>query len=157
MAKTRKRKRRRIIKTVFNPRGWMGYDNLKASGQEVKGMFKGLTETNAPGRKETFEEAMRRMRLTEEDIAARMKQLLLSSSIYAAFAVGLLIYALVSLFFLHLMTFLVAAVISLLGFALAFRDSFFYFQMKKRKLGCTIREWIAFILRRDRSSSKQIK
>lgn len=158
MAKTRKRKRRGVIKTVFNPRGWMSYDDVKESGREVKDLVKDVTDVRKPGRKETFEQAMKRMKLSEEDIQVRMKQLLLSSRIYCGAAVLVLFYSLFTLFYAgNFWTFLMAAIISVLGFALAFRDSFYYFQMKRRKLGCTVKEWIQFITGKGTSSSKDLK
>lgn len=158
MAKTRKKKGRGVIKTVFNPRGWMSYDEVKKSGEDVSRMVKAVTEERQPGRKETFEQAMTRMKLSEEDIQKRMQQLYLSSCIYAGVSCLIFIYAFVALIvFGGFWTWVAALIVSALGFALSFRDSFFYFQMKSRRLGCTIPDWIRFVTKRGSSHSKDLK
>lgn len=156
MAKDRKTKKRRLLRNVFNPRGWSGYDNVKQSGQQVADMFKDITTTRGPTRKESFAQAMKRLQLSDEDIAKKMMWLYRSSWIYFIFATLVVIYAFIALFTVNVVTFAVSGVIAVLGYTLAFRDSFFYFQMKRRKLGLTFKEWVAFILRQDQSSSKEL-
>jgi intracellular multiplication protein IcmV len=142
------RKKRGLIKRVFNPRKWMGYDEVKQSGHQVMDMARNLTTVRKPTRKETFEESVKRQNLTEKDLKARMKALFITSWVYLGFGIALFFYGLYALTYLSLFAVLVCFILSAIALALAYRDSFFYFQMKKRKLGCTVAEWIKFITRR---------
>lgn len=142
------RKKRGLVKRVFNPRKWMSYDEVKESGHHVADLARSLTTVRKPTRKETFEESVKRQNLSEDDLKFRMKALFITSWVYFAFAIALFAYGLYALTYLSLFAVLVCFILCALALALAYRDSFFYFQMKKRKLGCTVKEWIQFITRR---------
>lgn len=91
---------------------------------------------------ESFEEAARRLNLSEEDIAGRRRMFLTQTVIYFALGVGIITYG-VMLAFDHAITGLIMSLlVSLVAFANAFRAHFWYFQTKQRKLGCTLQEWL---------------
>jgi intracellular multiplication protein IcmV len=94
------------------------------------------------GEPETFEHAIERLGLSEEDIVARRRMFVQQAIFYTLLGFAVIASG-VSLAFQHaiigmLMTFLV----SLIAFVNAFRAHFWYFQMKQRKLGCTLQEWL---------------
>jgi intracellular multiplication protein IcmV len=94
------------------------------------------------GPSETFDEAMLRFQLTEEDLRERKK----------SFQIQLLIYTLGSLFMMGYTFYLIkggywmsmAFSIVLLIYLIvsALKSHFWIFQIKKRKLGCTLQEWL---------------
>ena len=129
-------------KTFFDPRGWLGYDLLKTQTLTTWNFLKDLFAPAQVVHEETFEQAMERMKVTEADIQK-------ISQNYAIYKVFFLLLAVLMFFYgffllIHHHTFggwmLSMAVTALLG-AQAFRFSFWHFQIKHRKLGCTFAEW----------------
>jgi intracellular multiplication protein IcmV len=130
-------------KTFFNPRGWLGYDQLKAQTLFLFAYLKQLFIPAKPDRIETFEEAVARLNLSEADIKEMRETYFYYSVLFLAIAV----VAFLSSFYFIIVHgsfsgwLLTMAVSALLG-AQAFRYNFWYFQIKNRKLGCTYKEWI---------------
>lgn len=129
-------------KTFFNPRAWLGYDQLKSQTSTIWDIFKKLFTPAKPERQETFDEAMKRLEITEDDLKVK-------KATYLNYAIAFIMLATISfissffyLFYYHTFAGM------MLGFAVttlfatqAFRFHFWYFQIKHRKLGCTYQEW----------------
>lgn len=129
-------------KTFFNPRGWFGYDQVKSGFMVTWGVIRGLFIADQPTRTETFSEAMQRLNLTEEDVQSTAQHYFMYACLFLVLCV---LTACASLYYLFHHGSLSAC---LLGFATAalflsqaFRYHFWYFQIKVRKLGCTLAEW----------------
>lgn len=146
--RSKKRRGRGVVKTVFNPRQWMNYDNVKESGENVTDMAKDLIKIRKSSRTETFDEAIQRLNLTEQDVEDKKSSLLLTSRIYFAIGVGLFLYTLFNVFAASVYGAIISGIMTFLALVLAYRDSFYYFQMKQKRLGCSFKEWLAFITRR---------
>ena len=104
------------------------------------------------GDAESFEAAVKRLKLSEVDIQAKQKQFLMVSYCY------IIVTSLVFFYFLYLLLSgsfrgaLAAFGITCLGLAFSFSKHFWYIQMKHRRLGLSFRQWrqLAF----QRSSKK---
>ena len=57
-------------KTFINPRGWLGYDMLKEQTLTLWSLLKAMFTPAKPTREETFEQALQRLELTEEQVDA---------------------------------------------------------------------------------------
>lgn len=144
---------RSFFGSFFNVKAWIAYDEIAYNGKWILDTFKLLfskpKKLTREELNETFADAAARMELSEEDIKYRTKQFLLMTILYAAIAFILFGYEIYLLIagapFLSLIMNL--ALIALMG-AYAYRESFWYMQMQKRKLGCTYEEWREFMLRR---------
>src|SRR5689334_14388864 len=112
-------------KTFFNPKAWIDYDILKDQTKTVFGLFKAVFAKPTAGREETFEEAKKRLNLTEEDINEARKNYLFFALIFAVLGVGLLALSFYFLFTGHLLGFLLGIAVCALLFAQAFRNHFF--------------------------------
>lgn len=134
----------RAVKPFVNVPRWMGWQNLKADQQRVGALAKSLMQSNKkPVIRETFEEAVARLNLTEEAISTRKRDLLRAALFYVFLAAVIFVYALYLLFILKLV--LGAAVAFMLvavTLTLAFKQHFWYIQMKYRRLGFTFNEWV---------------
>jgi intracellular multiplication protein IcmV len=130
-------------KTFVNPAEWFGFgifiNQLNTTWEMVKGLF----TAQRPARVETFAEAVKRLRLTEQDLAATYRNYLIFTGVFLllGFAtIGFGVYLLLA----HTVF---GAILSLptagLFFVNAFRYHFWAFQIKHRKLGCTFAEWRA--------------
>lgn len=124
---------------------WMNVQGLRESGDTIVKTFKSLQEANLSDRQETYEEAMSRLRLTEKDIQTRMRQCFISSWIYFAVASLLFLYGFYLLIYVSFSGFVIAWVLTALAGVYAYREAFWYYQMKVKKLGCSMAEFVKFI------------
>ncbi|RDI41686.1 type IVB secretion system protein IcmV [Aquicella lusitana] len=130
-------------KTFVDPGSWVGSDSIKEQNQTIWSILKDIfVSPEAPVKKETFEEAAKRLELTEEDIKQARANYYFYAILFAVLGAATALFSLYLLFF-HLSFYglLLAAAASGLFFAQAFRFHFWYFQIKHRKLGCTFDEW----------------
>lgn len=130
----------------FNVKKWMGTENIKTDTRNLLHITK---ETlNAPKssiKTETFEESLARLQLTEADVKKRMRTSLQILICLLVLMGGLLLYSFY-LWHLHLYRSVsINTVLMILIGSYAFREHFHYFQMKQRKLGCTVIEWFKYL------------
>jgi intracellular multiplication protein IcmV len=129
-------------KTFFNPSAWLGYDFLKAQTLFIYGLFKQVFAKPTPEHEETFEQAVKRLHLSEKAIHETQQS-------YFLYAMGFLILSVLTIIFgfylllVHatLAGWILSLPVAALLLSQAFRYHFWYFQMKHRKLGCTFKEW----------------
>lgn len=152
-----KRRKRGLLKELVNFPRWMAASEVREKGQNIVDLAKDLTKVEESTRFETFTQAKARLNLTDAEIRAQMKTRKTTGFVFAGIGGLLFLYALVSLWQQSFMALLVSLMLSLIAFVLAFRESFFYMQMKKQKLGCTLAEWVDFILGRDQERSRAKK
>ena len=120
----------------------IGYARLKKQTQGIKAVAEKLFSTQKAHREETFEEALARLNLTEQDIEKRAHEFKRLVIVFGVIGTGVLIY------FVYAVT--QKAVIASLGsmgiffFVLAqlFRYHFWLFQIRQKRLGCTFKEWL---------------
>lgn len=120
---------------------WISWDYLK----ETTGHFKAILFDIAIPKKathlESFEEAMSRLGLSEKDLEARKNEFTKLFYFFLVLSLGVFAYAL----YLSLKGTLVSSLITfcLAFYALtqAFQFHFWLFQIKNRKLGCSVKEW----------------
>ena len=90
---------------------------------------------------ETFEEAARRLELTKADLKRKEKAFLRSALIYFFGGILVCLYALYQFYTGSVIIGLITFLASTMFFVHAFICHFKFFQIKKRKLGCTFKEW----------------
>ena len=133
---------KKVIKKGFNFKYWIGADYLKVNAKVIGRLFTTLFKhSKQQVQEETFEQCMKRFNLTEEDLQKRMQY----SKHMALFCLGTSILLLVYMFYLFTQTFILSGIVclilALLMAAYTFREHFNLFQMKQRRLGCTIQQW----------------
>ncbi len=135
-----------ILKTGLfsglSPKRWVGYDQIKRDtvgvGQIAKEVFR---HEKTAGRKETFDEAMKRFNLTEDDIKKRMKSAKQLVGIFLGFGGLLFLYLIYQWTTVRILDGFICLVLMLLVLTYAFKEHFNLFQMRHRRLGCTYKEW----------------
>ncbi len=129
-------------KTFFNPVGWFGYDMLRAQFRLSRDVLKESFTPAEPTHKETFEEAMKRLNVTDEDVAETASRYFLFSIFFAICGLATLVFSFYILISHGSFAgFILGVVSATLFVAFAFRYNFWTFQIKHRKLGCTFDEW----------------
>jgi intracellular multiplication protein IcmV len=145
-----KNRRKGLFRQMFNVGGWMGVQNLKETGDNIVKNFKDLSETNTVSRVETFEEAMQRLGMNEESLERRKKQCYYTGWFYVACSLILFLYGTYLIAIGGYVAGLISWILSVFAGALAYRESFWYFQMSVRKLGCSFKEYQSFLLGRKK-------
>ncbi len=129
-------------KTFFNPAAWLGLNELSAYNRVIGSTLKTTFTKDEAHRTETFEQALKRLNVSEAEIQENAKR-------YKAYALFFLALSLLTFLvgFYYLFEFgtfsgwVLAMSVTLLFGAHAFRFDFWHFQIKHRKLGCTVQEW----------------
>ena len=139
----------RAVKPFVNVPRWLGISQLRANAAAIVKMMQDLRIHRPPVRKEEFNEAMERLNLSEEDIKQRMKTCLLLSILYSTAALLFLIYTVYMILHGHL-GMILGLLITVLMSVFAYREHFWYFQMKTRSLGNSFKGWVHFLFRGNR-------
>ena len=126
----------------LNPMKWIGFGQIKTDTVTLTEIFRSVFKrSNEAGGKETFDEAVKRFNLSEEDIQKRIKSAKELAMIFLGFGGVLVIYTIYQLSLGRVLSGLICLTLSLLIFAYGFREHFNMFQMRKRRLGCSYAEW----------------
>ena len=128
-------------KPAVDVKSWMGLDIIKSATRYVWQMAKNVFVPQKAERKETFQEALVRLNLTEADLKNRQKEFSHLFLIYGAIGVVIVLYSLFLFYTLSFMGGILSLVVAALAFGVAFRYHFWLFQIKHRKLGCSLQEW----------------
>tara|TARA_Y100000588_G_scaffold192606_1_gene206625 strand:- start:251 stop:706 length:456 start_codon:yes stop_codon:yes gene_type:complete len=141
MTKKKSSRTTHVLKRVFNVRSWLDWVRVKGWAiyfiQAVKKFF--VPQPSQPG--ESFAAAMVKYHLTEEDVQSRQRSLQRLSHLMFGIAVLIFIYSVYHLYLFNFLAFLLSFIVMSIALVLAFRYHFWSFQLKQRKLGCTLQEW----------------
>ena len=132
------------VKDNTNVKGWASWESLKKNGKTVASLLNDLKtpDLSQPINKVSFDEAMKRYGLTDKDMQKRMQSHWYVAVVCAVLGVGTLGWTIHLLTKSLFLSSLVSLALAALMLVYAFREHFYYFQMKKRRLDCTVREWI---------------
>ncbi len=132
------------IKDIFNVRLWMGTDRIQSYWQFIVSSIKNMLVPRQKVEGETFEEAKIRMNLSDDELLIRQRALFRLSLLMVVICLFLGAYALYQLFYGSIPGFVLTLSIMCVSAVTGFRYHFWYFQIKEKKLGCSVREWFKF-------------
>ncbi|QBS12566.1 type IVB secretion system protein IcmV [Legionella geestiana] len=133
---------RRIVGRIGGAmRGWLDFDRMKSITLYLGQVFARLFIPQKKQEGEGFEATVARLGLTESDLDTRRKSLYRLSLFMVALAMLIFIYSVYHFVYGSYTAACLSLVIMLVALALAFRYHFWYFQIRERKLGCTLGEW----------------
>lgn len=130
-----------IFGRVFNVRAWADFDRMKSFTTYLGNGFRRMFVPQRQEAEESFDEAMVRLNLSEKDLKIKQSSLYRLCLFMCATALVFFAYAIYQVFYGSYRATIVSLAVMLIALALAFRYHFWYFQIKERKLGCTIQEW----------------
>lgn len=141
------------VKTNTNVKSWSAWNTIKENANVVKGFANDIKVPDAinPGVKVTFEDAMKKYGVSESDLASRMKSHFTVAIFCGLLGLAALIWTIYLLTKLMFLSSLVGIALSLLMFSYGFREHFYYYQIKQRRLNCTVKEWLSGFLSNKRS------
>ena len=129
-------------KRFYNPTKYMGLGALSRFHHTLKSSAKAMFTPAHSQVNETFAEAVARLELSEEDIQRRTQQFLKVALSFAVFALLVFIYTIILFWNRHIQAGIIGMAVTLVITTQVFRYHFWYFQMKKRKLNCTFKDWL---------------
>jgi len=144
----------KTFKVIFfgvRPKKWLGTERLKEEGKAVKQIYGSLaSKVSAKKESITFEESMKKYNLDEAGLKVRMRNALYITAFCLLGSLFTLGYM-----FLEFANGLVIAgfmcvMLTLMLWVYALREHMNYFQMKRRKLGCTVKEWLVFVCKKTK-------
>lgn len=131
-----------IFKRVFNVRAWIDFDRIRAFTLYLATGFRRMFVPQRPNNQgESFKAAQLRLNLQDKDLKSKQNALYRLSILMCLAAIGIFSYSIYHLFYGTYRAVIVSLVLVLVALALAFRYHFWYFQIKERKLGCSIAQW----------------
>lgn len=141
-------------KTFLYPSAWINAEAISEQTSLIWSILGPLFRKPKPGREETFEAAVKRLKLSEADIESGIKSYRTYAWILLLFGFVLFAYGFVLLFAWGSFSgWLLAMACVAMALAQAFRFDFWSFQMQQRKLGLTFKDWKRSRLG-DKGSSK---
>ncbi|VVC75098.1 hypothetical protein AQUSIP_03740 [Aquicella siphonis] len=134
-------------RTFFNPAGWIDYEGLKNQNITIYNTLRALFTRATPGRQETYEEAMKRLGVSDEEAQKTASAYRMYALCFFIVGLCIFVYAFYLLFGEFVITgWLLGLAASALCFAQAFKFDYWAFQIRQRKLGVTVSEWSRSIL-----------
>jgi intracellular multiplication protein IcmV len=138
---------KKTVDFVFyiRPKKWFSWDLFKTSSLETYKIVKEAYHIPKTQRVESFNQAVARYQLTEEQVAVIKNRFYLFSVFFLICSLGIFIYAIEGLLNQHIMQGITSLCLVIFLGAKAFRYHFWYFQICQKKLGCTLTDWVNFV------------
>lgn len=134
---------RRLSSVFFDVPRWINAKQYVETNKTLYSRVKNVFSIAKAQREETFEAAMLRLKITEQDLKERVLANQRGMMILLSFIAVLCLYGFYLIFHGAIAgTFVVLAVITFSAVR-AFQYSFWNFQIKNRKLGCSFKDWLA--------------
>lgn len=126
----------------FKVTKWVGLDQLKSSTRGIMSFGLDAFTPDQPDHTETFAEALVRLNITEEQLLQRKKEFFVLMILFLLIATAIFIYS-IYITFAHknIIGFIMGFAVTVYALTLTFRYHFWIYQIKHRKLGCSLREW----------------
>lgn len=126
----------------FKVTKWIGLDQVKGSYQNITSIGKDVFLPKQAEITETFEQALERLQLTEEDLRKReieFTRLMITYICLALLVFGYSVWIVYA--YKNFYGFCMGFSLTIYVLTLAFRYHFWIFQIKHKKLGCSLRDW----------------
>lgn len=133
---------KKIIKPAVDVPKWIDYQQLAKNNRSFFGFIKKFFIPDQAKARESFEEALFRLKLTPADLVQRSKEF---SRLMWIWIFLFLVNIAYSIYLLHnhfFRGFYPCLGISIIILTQIFRYHFWLFQIKQRRLGCSFRDWL---------------
>lgn len=134
---------RKFFSSRFDFRGWIDWDRVNNGKNYVVDIIKPFVVPSPSKSAESFEEVQARMKLTDDDLTLRRQALLRIATLYLLVGIFLFLYVIYLALLGSIKSSIYAFVLDILSLVMAFRYHFWYYQIKSRKLGVSIKEWFS--------------
>ena len=122
---------------------WFGFRHHKQNVKYITTRAKELFSVEQANRTEEFEEAMRRLKITDEQLEDTDRYYSKLVYLFVLMAIILLVYAFYQIFiYKSLLSTIMVFSLSIYSLVHAFRYHFWRFQLRSKKLGCSLQDWL---------------
>lgn len=126
----------------FKVNKWFGIDQVKDSSKNFLNLGRSVFIPQQSDHVETFEQAMQRLNITEAELKQRQKEFTRLMIVYLLISIAIFCYSIyIVVEHKNLMGFMMGFAVTLYSLTYVFRYHFWIYQIKNKKLGCTLREW----------------
>ena len=126
----------------FKVTKWLGTDQIKDSTKSVVDVGRDLFVPQQADFPETFEEALKRLNITVEELEQRRREFTCLMIFYLIIALLILCYGIyIVSYYKNYMGFVMCFAVTIFALTHAFRYHFWIYQIKNKKLGCSLKEW----------------
>lgn len=136
----------RMVKPLVNIPKWMSAKQITADAAYISQIAKQVLTPQKAQQEETFEAALQRLNLTEQDLRDRKKEFTrLAGFFFVVFIllVGYVVYLILdSTGEVSWRAILLSIVVSLIALVQFFRFHFWLYQIKERRLGCSFKQYL---------------
>jgi intracellular multiplication protein IcmV len=134
----------KVIGLMFNFRvdKWLGYKNLKNTSFSLFHTVKHILTVQNANIRESFPESLQRLNITEQDLIKKHQQFYRLMLVYLLMSAMIAMYAIYLAFNGMILSFITSLALTCLCLSHYFRYSFWLFQIKHKKLGCSLKEWL---------------
>jgi len=130
-----------FLKRQLDVKAWVSWEERKRTSRSLFKNINNLFVVQKASKKESFEQAMERLGLDEEALLARKKEFYFLIGLFLSVAVAVMIYACWLFGHGHMRAFVIASGMFVVAMAQTIRYHFWIFQIKQRRLGCSLKEW----------------
>lgn len=125
-----------------NISSWLGYQSIKSSTKSLINDSKTSFNVEHSALAETFEEAIARLNITEEELQTRKIEFTRLFLMFFTIAGGIFLYGLIiAITYKNLIGFFISIGLCVFAMSQAFKYHFWSYQIKARRLGCSIKDW----------------
>lgn len=138
-----------FLKSFVNFPAWMGASTLRRNAKDIVAMSRelfSLKNRGSQGPTETFHEAAARFNLSEADLIQRQRAFGRLAAVYLFLVLCLGVYAGYLLYRHAYLSVIMTFVLMLVAASFAFKEHFWYVQMRHRRLGLTVKDWFFFVI-----------
>lgn len=139
---------KKILKPAVDVPRWIGYQQLTQISRSLLTLGKSFFIPAQAQRQESFSEAMSRLQLTESDLVQQHKTFTRLLIVWLFVFIFGFIYAAYTVLQQAWLGAIPTLALSAAALAQAFRYHFWLFQLKQRKLGCSVNEWFTSSFKR---------
>lgn len=135
------------VKSLFNVKSWLGWNNLVQNGVWIRKMYTGLSKQYAENPvKETFEQACQRYGYSADFLKSQELQFSQAATLYLVMLGFGILYMSWLLVKQKLMAFFVMIPLNFMLFAFYFRESFWLMQIRQKRLGMNFKDWLNIVV-----------
>lgn len=139
----KKKRIRGFFKSLFNFKMWFAVKDLKSGANLITSLSGSFFDSMHPQqvKHEQFEQTIKDQGLTEQQVQQAKDNYFRNAVMFLVLGV---IFAINSIYLLSqymLLPSVVSFSITIMTFIFSLKSHFWYFQIKNRKLGCTLKEW----------------
>jgi len=134
-------------KTFFNPTRWLDVESIRATTLTIYNVLRSMWVVPEAGGAESFEDALKRLDLSEEEVAKRITSYRYYALIFVLAGFLSFFYGFYLIFRFHTFAgWLITTGMAALFFAQAFQYDFWAFQMSRRQLGLSFSQYKSYLL-----------